>query len=122
MSSRLFLTDSFYKELDNIYEYSVTEWGEQIADEYLEEVNNALQLIKENSEVLTIREEISPHFQTYLANKHWLICHVKDQFVIVLTILHTSRNVIDRLDELEPTLKNEIEVLGKRLNSSLGSE
>ena len=122
MSVQLLLTNHFYKELDTIYEYSVRERGELIAEEYLEEINQVLQLIQENPKVLMVREEISPHFQTYLVNKHWLICHVSGEVIVILTIIHTTRNVIERLDELEPKLKHEVEVLAKRLEIELQSE
>mgnify|MGYP003628000580 CR=1 FL=1 len=117
MNWQLFLTDHFYEELDAIHEYTIQEWGQATANEYLESINLAMQLIQKNPKVLTVREEISPHFCSYLVNKHWLICHISESSIIVLTILHTSRNVIECLGELEPGFKHEIEILTELLDS-----
>ena len=119
MKVRILLTDHFYDELDKIIEFSTNEWGSNKAKEYVEDIDDALKLIRENPDVLSTRETISPNFNSYLVNKHWLICHRSNETIIVLTILHTSRNVIDHLTEFEPNLIQEIKTLAHRLNEKL---
>ena len=119
MKVRILLTDHFYEELDKIIEFSTNEWGSNKAKEYVEDIDEALELIRANPEVLSTRENISNNFSTYLVNKHWLICHRSNETIIVLTILHTSRNVIDHLTEFEPNLAIEIYALSEKLNQTL---
>ena len=119
MKARILLTDHFYDELEKLIEFSTNEWGVKLTQEYLEDIDDALELISLNPDVLTIRDSISPNFNTYLVNKHWLICHRFKETVIVLTIIHTSRNMIENLTEFEPILIQEIKTLSEILNRNL---
>ncbi len=119
MKVQILLTDHFYEELEKLIEFSTNEWGVKLTQKYLEDIDGALDLISLNPDVLTTRDSISPNFNTYLVNKHWLICHRLKETVIVLTIIHTSRNVIENLTKYEPLLIQEIKTLSEKLNQNL---
>lgn len=119
MKARILLTDHFYDELEKLIEFSTIEWGAELTQKYLEDIDDALELISQNPNVLITRDSISSNFNTYLVNKHWLICHRFKETVIVLTTIHTSRNVIENLTEFEPILIQQIKTLSKILNQNL---
>ncbi|MBO6792289.1 MAG: hypothetical protein JJ895_00170 [Balneolaceae bacterium] len=118
MKVRILLTDHFYEELEKLIKFSTNEWGVKLTQEYLEDIDGALDLISLNPDVLTTRDSICPSFNTYLVNKHWLICHRFKETVIVLTIILTSRNVIENLTEFEPILIQEIKTLSEKLKQN----
>ena len=109
------LTERTLQDLISIEEYSIDNWGKRVANRYLDDIEAALQRISENPDVL--REE--PNFHKYLyfyrVNKHLLVCDVQTDFVFVLTVLHGNMDIPERLAELEPTLKLEIELLHQQL-------
>ncbi len=54
----------------------------------------------------------------YRVNKHLLVCDVSPNAVILLTVIHASRDIPSRLAELQPTLVNEVELLHRQLQDT----
>jgi hypothetical protein len=44
------------------------------------------------------------------------VCDVRAQSVLVLTVIHASRDIPSRLAEIQPTLSAEVELLLRRLD------
>jgi toxin ParE1/3/4 len=109
------LTERTLQDLVSIEEYSIENWGKRIANRYLDDIEAALQRISDNPDVL--REEPNFHncLYVYRVNKHLLVCDVQTDLIFVLTILHGNMDIPERLAELEPTLKLEVELLHKQL-------
>lgn len=113
------LTERTLQDLVSIEEYSIENWGKRVANRYLDDIEAALQRISDNPDVL--REE--PNFHNclyfYRVNKHLLVCDVQRDLIFVLTILHGNMDISERLAELEPTLKLEVELLHKQLGRGI---
>ncbi len=109
------LADTAMSDLQEIFDYSLNKWGELAADRYLERFDHSLNIIKSNPSILKINHNISSRFRVYFVEKHCLICEIVGDTVFVLTIRHTSMNLLERLKRLEPTLEEEVKSLSKKL-------
>lgn len=115
--SEIHLTHRALEDLQDIYDYSVKEWGKSVADKYLDEIQTVLILLQENPGLLKITSQISNRFKTYPLKRHWLICDVIDSDIYILTIRHVSMNLLERLKKLAPSLEQEALALYKRLKN-----
>jgi toxin ParE1/3/4 len=104
-------------DLVDIYDYSIEQWGERVADEYIHGLQSSLLLLQENPKLLTFNHNISSRFQCFRHQKHWLICENIGGVIIVLTVLHSSMNLLENLRKYEPSLEQEAEILYRRLKN-----
>ena len=109
------LTDRAFDDLDEIEQYSITQFGHQIANKYIADIEQGLHLLQENSQLLQSVEGFSSRLKYYRIRNHFLICTEIKDILFVLTIKHVQMDVINRIAKLEPTLLLEVEVLLKRL-------
>ncbi len=113
--TKLLLTSRALEDIQEIYDYSVGEWGEKTALKYIQAVEDTFSLLKENKGLLKTNPKISSRFMVYPVQKHCLICDVVDDHIIVLTVKHVSMNLLERLKELEPNLDDEARALAGRI-------
>lgn len=109
------LTHRAMLDLIEINEYSIQRFGQKIAEKYLDDIEAALLLIREQPKLLISKKDASKFFQFYPVRKHHLICTRVKDIVIVLTIKHCQMDLLERLNELEPSLQLEAELLHKKL-------
>lgn len=107
----LLLTERAINDLRAIESFSVERWGETVADRYLDDIEASLSRCSQNPGLLVSRSELSPRLKFYVVNKHLLVCDVTDECIVVLTIAHSSPDLLTRLEDLEPTLKAEVQLL-----------
>lgn len=113
--AKLLLTERALDDLQDIYDYSLTEWGETTALKYIQAFEDAFSLLGGNKGLLKINRKISLRFTVYYIQKHCVICDVVEDTIFVLTIRHTSMNLLERLKELEPSMDEEAKALYKKL-------
>ncbi|MDP1799554.1 MAG: type II toxin-antitoxin system RelE/ParE family toxin [Planctomycetaceae bacterium] len=113
----LALTRRALADLREIERYSVKEWGRKAADQYLDEIEAALNRLRENPTILQMEPEFSPGLWFYRVQKHVLACDLNKNQILVLTVLHTSMDLPARLQELEPRLMAEAAWLREKLRS-----
>lgn len=116
--TKILLTSRTLDDLQEIYDHSEIEWGEETAAKYIRSFEDAFKLLKENPGLLRVKDKISSKFTVYNVRQHYLICDIIDQDIYVLTVRHVSMNLLERLQELEPELDNEAEILRNRLKSN----
>ncbi|MDW3208250.1 MAG: type II toxin-antitoxin system RelE/ParE family toxin [Reichenbachiella sp.] len=116
MKRTLYFTDRALEDIQEIYDYSVTEWGERTALKYLQGFEEIFSLLRENIGLLKKNDKISFRFKVYPVQKHFLICDILDDTIYILSVLHTSLNLWDRLKDLEPALNEEVLTLMKKIN------
>ena len=109
------LTDRALDDLDEIEQYSISQFGKQVANKYIDDIEQGLNLLQENNQLLKEVEGFSNSLKYYRIRKHFLICIEVADNIIVLTIKHVQMDVITRLNKLEPTLFLEVELLLKKL-------
>lgn len=109
------LTKRALQDIQDIYNYSVSKWGNKVADEYLDKMEETLSLLESYPNLLATKPQISKHFLTYQSGSHWLVCDKTDQDVFALTVQHVSMSLFESLSEHEPTLKDEMEILHREI-------
>lgn len=116
--AEIHLTARALDDLQDILDYSIEEWGETRAQKYLQAFEDAFKLLSHNPELLRINHSISSKFSLYNIRNHYLICDVFSGNIIVITIRHSSMNLLERLKELEPLLDEEITILQEQLRNT----
>ena len=112
------LTDRALQEVVSIEEYSIDTWGKTVAARYMDDFESALQRISDNPVLLGEEPSLHEYLCFYRANKHLLVCDVQPTTIFVLTVLNANMDIPDRLIQLEPTLKLEVEMLHQQLAKS----
>ncbi|AXG69601.1 toxin ParE [Kordia sp. SMS9] len=112
---RLLLTERALDDVQDIYEYSVEQWGEVVASRYIRGFEECFSLLKSNEGLLKINRKISSRFIAYPIQRHVLICDIIDDAVCILTVRHSSMDLMVRLRKLEPTLDEEAKALFKKM-------
>lgn len=98
-------------DLLKIERFSEEQWGEVVAQKYLDSIEDALLLVKESPQLLRSKPEISKHFKFYRVRQHFLIFALFQESIYLLAIKHASMNLPERICELESQLLTEAELL-----------
>jgi len=109
------LTDRAFENISEIEEYSISTWGKKVADKYLDDMELGLKLLQENAGLLQDFEEFSGKLKYYRIKNHFLICTEIENKLVVLTVKHVQMDIINLLNQLEPTLAIEVDLLFQRL-------
>ena len=101
------------RDVEEIRRYSVERWGQRVAEDYLDDIEEALDRLRENPDLLRTKPEFSPHLRFYRVQRHFLVCSMIKQNIYVLAVKHGSMDLPNRLAELEPRLLEEADLLHK---------
>jgi toxin ParE1/3/4 len=112
---KLLLTRRALDDIQDIYEYSLEIWGKKTAIKYIEALQDCFLLIQKNDGLLKINKKISSRFIAYPVQKHILICDIINGCICILTVRHSSMNLMQRLKKLEPSLDSEAKALFKMI-------
>ena len=113
--TRLFLTDRSLRDLAEVEQYSLQQWGRKKASQYISQVETSLSLIVSQPNLLQPIDDFPPCLQYYRINKHVLIFDVQTCDITLLTLFHTSMDLPTRLAEMQPQLLLEVDLLHRRL-------
>jgi toxin ParE1/3/4 len=105
-------------DIDEIRQFSVGRWGLRVAEEYVDGIEEALNRLRENPSLLRVKRDFSNHSLFYRVARHFLVCSVIEDNVYLVTVKHGSLDLPNRLAELEPTLKEETDLLHKAFIAS----
>jgi plasmid stabilization system protein ParE len=111
----VFLTDRALEQIRGIEQYSVDRWGRRVADKYLDEIQCALDHLKDQPDHVKSDLTFGSSLGFYRVRKHILACTTIGQAIYVLAVFHTSMDLPSRLAELEPTLLAEAQFLHQKL-------
>jgi len=114
----LALTRRALLDIEDIKSYSIEQWGEKVAGEYLQSIEDALNLLRQNPKLLKCKPHCSRSLSFYRVRQHFLVCALIKERVLVLTVKHGSMDLPERLHELEPLLIHEAECLYQALISN----
>ncbi len=109
------LSDRALDDLDEIEQYSITQFGNQVANKYIDDIEQGLNLLQENKQLLQALEGFTNSLKYYRVRNHFLICIEVKNSIFVLTIKHVQMDVMTRLAELEPSLLIEVELLLEKI-------
>ncbi|MGZ0656289.1 type II toxin-antitoxin system RelE/ParE family toxin [Coraliomargarita sp. W4R53] len=100
-------------DIEEVNTLSIEKWGHRVAAEYLQSIENALNLLRENPQLLKAKEGIPDSLCFYRVRQHFLVCAAYENSIFVLTVKHGAMDLPERLAELEPQLSQEAEFLYK---------
>ncbi len=115
------LTQRALSDLGEILEYSTEQWGEERAQAYLDSLQAGLDALRTGPEALASHAAFPPTLRFRRVNKHLLICDAQPGSIIVLTVVHASRDIPSLLSQLQPTLAGEVDVLHRQARKALGA-
>jgi toxin ParE1/3/4 len=113
--TELLLTERALRDLADIEQYSIKQWGKRTAARYLADLEAGLERIRENPKLLRSEEGFHASLRFYSVNTHVFVCDAVSDAIFVLTVLHGSMDIPSRLHELSPTLTLETELLHRKL-------
>jgi toxin ParE1/3/4 len=99
------------RDIEELRRFSVEHWGERVAEEYIDSIEQALNRLRENPSLLRAKPEFSRHFRFHRVKRHFLVCSFVENNVYVLAVKHGSLDLPSRLAELEPNLQQEVDLL-----------
>ena len=112
------LTNRALADIDAVERYSVETWGRHVADEYLNDLGDALGRLAEDLSLFRTRAEYAGRLRFCAIRQHVIIGDVIDGVGYVLAVWHGSMDLIDHLPKLEPDLMHEAELLARRIEAS----
>jgi plasmid stabilization system protein ParE len=112
------LTDRTLQDLISVEEHSIATWGKRVATRYMSDFQSALQRLSDNPDLLREEPNLHEFLYFYRVNKHLLVCDIQPKAIFVLTVMHAGMDIPERLTQLEPTLKLEVEMLHQQLAKS----
>ena len=117
--TELQLTDRALSDIDKIDRYSVERRGQQVADEYLADLDAALRRLAEDLSLFKGRHDYTGRLRFYSVREHVLVGDVIGDVGFVLTVWHGSMDFIDRLPKIEPDLLHEAEIMARQIEGEL---
>ena len=111
---RFFLTRLAASDLRAIHTRSRREWGDDIADRYIDGLYGAMRDAAVNPEAGRLRGQRSAPFLMVSAQRHFVIYDVIPQGIAVLTLQHQARDIEPLTAELTPAFLAEIESLKRK--------
>lgn len=111
--AHLALTRRALLDIQDIDTFSDTKWGQHVAGEYLDAIEEALNRLRENPQLLRAKQDVSASLCFYRVRQHFLVCAVYADSVFVLSVKHGAMDLPNRIKELEPQLLVEAEMMYK---------
>ena len=93
-----FLTVEADSDLDDIFEYSVRQWGENQADRYITQLQEAVLKLCENPKIAKCRTDLSKNTYSFPVQQHVVYFDLVDNSLIIWAIHHKNRLPYYELD------------------------
>lgn len=94
-----------------IEDYSTEQWGGAVAANYMQSIEDALKLLRNNPDLLKTKQNISQSLCFYRVRQHFLVCALFEESIFVLTVKHGAMDLPIRISEIEPQLILEADAL-----------
>jgi len=102
-------------DLASIKEYSIKNWGQQVAQEYLDKFDQAFERLKSSPDILHSKRELSGRLLFYRVERHWLVCDIIEDDIYVMMVMHGIMDLPNRIAEIEPQLLREAEIMYQQI-------
>lgn len=112
--AKVFFTDRAIADLHDIEAYTIEKWGDAQAAKYLDAFDRFFGLVEAEPGIL-LPVPVIDELITHSVESHVVVCTKWHDDVLVLTIVHASRDLLPLLHRLLPTLKHEVKTMRKRL-------
>lgn len=99
---KIIKTDSFTKNLRNIFNYSFAKWGKEITRNYFLEIDKAIIDVSNGIKLTRKNPEFSTKYTYIVCKRHYIFFEFKDDTLIVVNILHDAMSVAQNLKKSKP--------------------
>jgi toxin ParE1/3/4 len=89
------------QDLVDIWLYTFTEWGEQQANKYLDELDAAIKLLADQPLICHERTELEPPVRIHHHGHHLIVYLVVGDGINLVRVLHQSMDVDSHLEASE---------------------
>ncbi len=113
----LLLTRRALRDIQEIFDFFKERWVKQTAENYIDEMEASLERLKARPDLLRPEPDLHSALMFYRVSKHLLVCDLQRRSIVVLAVIHASRDNPSRLAELQPTLAAEVEMLHRKLRA-----
>ncbi len=94
MTSRYLLSPAAHADLERIWDYTRDRWGVDQTEEYLRELQHAIERVAANPRIGRACDEIRPGYRKLAAGSHTLFYRVTAEDIIdVVRVLHQAMDV-----------------------------
>jgi len=108
------LTRNAALDLRRIHMLSRSQWGEDLADQYLADLYAVMGIAAATPEMGRLRQYRSAPFLMVPARQHFLIYDLVPQGISVLTVQHQVRDIEYLIADLTPAFRAEVERLKRK--------
>ncbi|MGK2901670.1 MAG: type II toxin-antitoxin system RelE/ParE family toxin [Mycobacterium sp.] len=97
--NRYVLSPAAVADLEQIWDYTCDRWGDDQAEEYVREIQRAIERVVDNPTIGRACDEVRPGYRKHAVVSHTLYCRDASVDVIdVVRILHQRMDVDRHLD------------------------
>lgn len=86
-------------DLEDIWLYTVQEWGVEQAMIYVDELNASFENLNEHAKFSRLRTEFTPPVYICRCNHHLIVYLEYDDYIAVIRILHEKMDIDGRLEQ-----------------------
>ena len=108
------ITRRALSDLNKIEEDSVRDFGQIVADKYMDDIEVALQTLSDYPSLLR-EKSFADNMLFFCVRKHTLVFCMLEDIVYLLTLKYGGMDIEDIVIRLEPTLLREAEIMHGRL-------
>jgi toxin ParE1/3/4 len=88
---------SVYEELEEIWQYSLSNWGIDQADQYIRDLTSRFEWLAENPQAGKQRDDIKPGYYCFPQGSHLIFYRTIDDTLDILGVPHQSMDVESRI-------------------------
>lgn len=93
------LTQTAEQQLEDIWFYTLSEWSEEQANQYVSMIEQGVMQLLDNPYIGKARPEIKKDLRSLQIQKHLIFYRVGNEFIDIIGILHCRMDIGKWLDE-----------------------
>jgi len=86
------------KDLENIWNYTVRKWSVDQATIYIDQMDNAFQLLAENPHLSREYDEFDPPVHIHHHKKHLVVYLINHTDILIIRVLHEAMDIESQLN------------------------
>ena len=87
------------KDLESIWRYTEQEWGIRQAEDYIDQMDEAFQLVADQPLMCRERQEFSPPVRIHHQAHHLIVYKIDIDGITVIRVLHESMDIDEQLSD-----------------------
>ena len=92
---KLKITHNALLNLEEIYIYTLNQWGEKQADRYISQLKKRFLWLLDNSQLGKERSEIKKGYRSFNQGQHIIFYRISNNIIEILNILHQKMDIDD---------------------------